>query len=444
MDSWFLQARKLLEPLKRSRPLSALAAETTLDRVVAAEAELEEGGAPLGATFDFVLRLGRALLSFGLPAQRLEEALSRVGQALGLTIDCFSTPTALIVTASDGERAHTRLVRLEPGDTDLERLSALHDLVARVERRELSPADGSARIAKILARPSRHGEATLVLACGVVSGASAILLGGGAADVVPALSLGVLVGVLARLATRVATLGRLLPALAAAVTTLLARVIGLAGVPVDESVLVLSSVLVLLPGFTLTIATMELATANLVSGTSRLVGGLSTLVQLGFGVALGHRVAELLPELSAAAPEPGPEWLVLAAHALAALAFTILLRAAPRDIPAIVLGAAVSVAGARLGRAWLGPEIGAFLGATCIGLVAHVYARMEDRPVLLLLTPGILMMVPGSVGFLSVSSMLAADVVSALEIAFRMVLILTSLAAGVLVATVAVPPRRAL
>jgi uncharacterized membrane protein YjjB (DUF3815 family) len=55
-----------------------------------------------------------------------------------------------------------------------------------------------------------------------------------------------------------------------------------------------------------------------------------------------------------------------------------------------------------------------------------------------------LMLVPGSVGFLSVSSMLEADVVAALETAFRMILIATALAAGVLVASVAIPPRRPL
>ena len=441
MNSWFLQARRRIGPIRHGGPLDA---ESTLDRLVAEDAEGDPAGPRLGPALEFILRLGRALLSQGVPAQRLEESLRRVGEALGLTIDCFSTPTALIVTATDGKRSRTRVVRVEPGDTDLERLSALHHLVGRVERRELSASDGSSRIARILARPPRYRAATAVIASGLASAGSAILLGGSAADVLPALSLGTLVGFMARAATRVPTLGRILPAIAALVTTLLARAIGLAGAPVHEPVLVLSAVLALLPGFTLTVATLELATANMVSGTSRLVGGLSTLVQLGFGVALGHRIAQLLPELAAAPPASSPEWLVLVAHGVVALAFTVLLRAAPRDVPAILFGAAVSVIGARLGRAWLGPEIGAFLGATAIALVAHAHARFRDRPALLLLTPGMLMLVPGSVGFLSVSSMLDSDVVAALETAFRMILIATALAAGVLVASVAVPPRRAL
>lgn len=443
MDSWFLQARKIIVPLPR-RMLRGLGAESTLDRLVDEDAAGAPGDAGADEAFDFVLHLGRALLSFGLPAQRLEDALTRVGKALGHTLECFSTPTALVVTLGDGTQHRTRVVRLEPGETDLERMSALHALVGRVERHEVSAEEGSERIEKILARPPRYREATTVLAFGLASAASAVLLGGGVADLLPALALGALVGVLSRLSPRVPALGRILPALAALATTLVARAFAIAGIGVHEPALVLASVIVLLPGFTLTIATMELATANLVSGTSRLVGGLATLVQLGFGVALGHRIALLLPHVGSPSAGPSPEWLVLPAYALAALSFTVLLRAAPRDLPWIMVGAAVSVAGARIGRAWLGPELGAFLGATLIGLASHVYARVKNRPVLLMLTPAILLLVPGSVGFLSVSSMLAADVVTALETAFRMFLIATSLAAGLLVATLAVPPQRAL
>ena len=100
--------------------------------------------------------------------------------------------------------------------------------------------------------------------------------------------------------------------------------------------------------------------------------------------------------------------------------------------------------GARLGKLWLGPELGALIGAIVIGVWSHVWARHFDKPTLLLLTPGILMLVPGSVGFLSVASMVEADITGALQTGFRMLLIATSLAAGVLIATVAVPPRRAL
>lgn len=446
MDGWILQTSKWLAPLRRGRDASARrrSAETTLDQLVRGQATEDPASNELRDAFQLSMRLGRALLSFGLPAQRLEDALQRVAAALGFGIDCFSTPTALIVTFSDETRRMTRVVRAEPGDTDLERLSALHALVGRVERRELSAAEASRRLDVILARPPRYRGPIVVAAYGLVSASAAVLLGGGIGDLGPAVGLGVLVGLLASASRRVPTLGRIMPALATLAATLIARAVHLAGVPVHEPVLVLASVIMLLPGFTLTIATVELATANVVSGTSRLVGALATLVQMAFGAALGARVAQQLATPPEIAAWSTPAWMTWVGYGFAVLGFAVVLRVKPRDVPAVVVMSALAVGAAQLGRAWLGPEIGAFLGALVIGLASHVHARTMDRPVLLLLTPGILMMVPGSLGFLSVSSMLQSDVVTSLETAFRMILIATSLAAGLLVATVAVPPRRAL
>lgn len=419
-------------------------AETTLDRLVSDEPEEDPDRAELGATFGLLVRVARALLGFGLPAHRVESALGRLAEALGYRVDALCTPTGMMVTLSDGHRRQTRVVRTEPGGNDLERLGALHRLVDRVERHELAPAEASARLDKILGRPERYGHLAVVASTAAASGASAALLGGGPGDLLPALALGALVGVMLRLAGRSATFARVLPAVAALLTSLLARLFAATSDGVHESILVIAAVIVLLPGFTLTVATMELASAHVVSGTARLVGAFATLVQLGFGVALGHRIATWLPAPPAAGPAPDIGWLVPAAYVVAGLAFCVKLKAAPRDIPWVVLATLFAAGGASLGNLWLGPELGALLGATVIGLLAHAYARKAHRPALLMLTPGILILVPGSLGFLSVESMLESDVLAAAETAFRMILIATSLAAGVLVASVAIPPKRSL
>jgi uncharacterized membrane protein YjjB (DUF3815 family) len=67
-----------------------------------------------------------------------------------------------------------------------------------------------------------------------------------------------------------------------------------------------------------------------------------------------------------------------------------------------------------------------------------------DRPVALTLVPGTLLLVPGSLGFLGFSSLLGADASGAVEALFRTVLVAVSLASGTLVATLAVPPGRAI
>lgn len=438
MPSAFHVTERWIAPLRRG-----LRADTTLDDVVTAEAEDDPERVELAGAFGLLQELGRVLLGYGLPAQRLEEALGRLADALGLRLDCFSTPTALILTLDDGERARTRVVRAEPGEVDLERLGALHALVGRVERGELSPAEAARRVPRIVARAARYPTWASVAASTLVAAVSSILLGGAVHDIGPATVLGLMVGLLGLVARRAPTFARLLPAVAAALATFGARAFGLA-LPVHEPILALSAVVALLPGFTLTVASMELATANLVSGASRLAGAIATLLQLGFGAALGHHLAEALPAGLASSAPPLPEGAIWAAHAFGAVAFGVLLRAGPRDLPAIVGAALIGVASARLGRLGLGPELGALAGGVTLGVLAHLHARHFDRPALLLLSPSVMLLVPGSLGFLSVASMLEADVIEALQTGFRMTLVATSLAAGVLMASVAVPPRRAL
>ena len=57
--------------------------------------------------------------------------------------------------------------------------------------------------------------------------------------------------------------------------------------------------------------------------------------------------------------------------------------------------------------------------------------------------PGTLVLVPGSIGFRSITAMLENQVVSGLETAFRVLLIAMSLVAGLLMANLVMPrPRK--
>src|SRR5687768_16954884 len=76
-------------------------AGTSLDSLVRGDALAEHAGDDLDASFAFVVRLARALLGCGMPANRVEEALFRLAAALELQVDSFCMPTALIVSLSD-------------------------------------------------------------------------------------------------------------------------------------------------------------------------------------------------------------------------------------------------------------------------------------------------------------------------------------------------------
>jgi uncharacterized membrane protein YjjB (DUF3815 family) len=75
---------------------------------------------------------------------------------------------------------------------------------------------------------------------------------------------------------------------------------------------------------------------------------------------------------------------------------------------------------------------------------SNLYARKFNRPAAVPLVPGIILLVPGSIGFGSLSRFIERDVVSAIETAFNMGLVAVALVTGLLVANLVVPPRETL
>lgn len=399
------------------------------------------GGASTSA--DFVEKLGRALHRYGTPAHRLEEALSLVSRRLGLDGQFFSTPTAIFATFGRTER--TRLMRVEPGEVNLEKLS-------QVDRDLDSLIDGSLEVDEAVERldavediPQRYGPVVTTVAYAAASGSASSFFGGGLPEVAAASFIGLLIGLLAILVPRVPSIGRLFELLASLTAAWVAAAVTATGWPVAMSVVTIAGLIVLVPGFTLTTAMTELATRNLVSGSSRMAATLVMFFTIGFGVTLGGRLAELvfgtLPE---ATPTPLPAWSVGVALVVAAAAFTVLFRARPRDLGWIIAASFLAYFGSRVGARWLGPELGALVGAIGIGVGGNLHARWLRRPAAVTQVPGLMLLVPGSIGFRSVNALVREDVLSGVQAAFAMVLVATALAVGLLIANVLVPPRRAL
>jgi uncharacterized membrane protein YjjP (DUF1212 family) len=395
------------------------------------------------AAIAFVLRLGRALHTHGYPAPDLEDALGAASRRLGLVGQFFSTPTSLFAAFGEDRGQRTYLSRVEPGDVNLGRLADLDAVAREVCSERLSPAEGSARVEAILARPAPFRRLARTLAYGVASAAACRLLGGGAAEVALAAVLGVVTGLLALVTRKKAGGSGLFELTAAAVVSALAYAAGGIGLKVAAPLATLGGLIVLLPGFSLTIAMAELAARHLASGTARMAGAFMVFIGITFGVAAGREISETLVGISPqAVPAAFAGWTLYVAVIVIALSFMVLLRAQPRDAPWILLSSVIGYAGASLGGALIGGQLGAFPGALAVGLASSAYERVLQRPALVPLVPGVLLLVPGSIGFRSFALLLDQQVVIGVDAAFTMLMTATSLVAGLLLAEIVFPPRR--
>jgi uncharacterized membrane protein YjjB (DUF3815 family) len=368
----------------------------------------------------FVLELGRALHRAGHPAQRLEDMLGAISDRLGLfNHQFFSTPTSIMASFGPIGRQRTHMLRVAPGEVNLGTLAALEQVALEVAQGRMSPVEG------------------------VVSGAATQFLGGGVHEVAVAALLGLALGVLALGTRGRPRLGRVFEPVAAFVVS--AGALGLARAIAPLSVLIatLGGLIVLLPGLTLTVAMSELATRNLASGTARISGAFMTFLAIAFGVALGNRVGgAVFGVLPAAASAPLPAWSAYVAVVAAGLGFVVVLRAEPRDAFWIVAIGALGVIGGRAGAATMGVELGTFAGALAVGLAGSAYERLKRRPAAVVSVPGILLLVPGSVGFRGLTSLIERQAVAGIETIFSMILTVVALVAGLLIAAAVIPERR--
>jgi len=389
---------------------------------------------------NFALTLGRALHTYGYPAHRLEDALSQVCQSLGARGQFFSTPTSLFASFGEGASQRTYHLRVEPGEVDLGKLSRLDGVRAAVARGARSAAEGAREVEGIVAAAPLYPAWLTTMCFALASGSAARFFGGGVREIGAGGAIGLVIGALALAAGKSPALRRVFEPVAAAVAALLSGVAASRVPSLSPYVATLAGLIVLIPGFSLTVAMAELAMRHLVSGTARLAGAAMTFLAIAFGVtAVATLASRLLGPAPVITPLALPEWTLFVAVLVAPLAFTVLLRAEPRDAPPILVAAALAFFCARAGAFLLGPGLGAFGGALAVALFGNLFSRLTGRPPVVAVVPGILLLVPGSLGFRSLSSLLAQDTLSGLAAAFDMILVAVSLAMGLVFANALLP-----
>lgn len=400
--------------------------------------------AAAGAAIDLMVRLARALHAYGTAAHVLEAALHRVARRLGLEAQFFATPTSVFAAFGAGAEQRLVLERLEPGEVDLGKLTDLDRLIDELVAGDLGAEEASARLSAIVERPARYGPVLTTVAYAAASASAARFFGGGWNEMAAAGAVGLVLGLLAALLGRSETGRRLFEPLGATAAAALATLLAVATGSVSAFVVTLAGLIVLVPGLTLTVALRELATRNLVAGSSRLAGAVTVFITIAFGVAFGGRAVEAL---LGAPPPVAPVPLGLPADALAlavsAAALTVLFRARPADLGWVLAAGALALTAGRAGTAFLGPELGALLAALAVGVGANLFARLARRPAAVMQVPALVLLVPGSIGFRSLSALLERETVAGVQTAFSMLLIAIALVTGLLLANAVVRPRRA-
>lgn len=393
----------------------------------------------------FLVELARALGTYGTSSNRLEEVIAVCAHDLGLSAQTFNTPTSVFVSVENQDGYSTYLARVHPGEADLSKLMELDRLFNRVIVNQLTPLQGVAEIQRIVDAPPRYPGWMIVVCFGVISGCAGHFLGGAIKEMIASALIGFVVGVLVMFTGKNREFSRLMEFLSGLSAAVISGALAVPFGGYMPTVAAIAGIIILLPGLTLTISMVELATKHVVSGTARLAGAIMVLMVTGFGLVVGQHIVDVLIGPQIVVVSDRLPWFVdIITVLIATCCMAVLFQAPLRYAWVMVVAGMLSFFSARYGTLYLGPEIGVLGAAVVVGVASNLYARIFDRPALTMMLPGLLMLVPGSLGLRSLQLFMDNETVNGVQSTFTVFVIGVALVVGLLLSNVILAPRKVL
>lgn len=397
----------------------------------------------------FIVKLGKMLHKYGTPAFRLEAYLTEVATYLGVRSSFIATPTSItfVLWSDRHEDEYNSAVRLQPGDLDLNSLSRTDELAMELLAGKLTLAQADQQLDVIDALPSPYGKLQTFLAFGLATAAFAMLMGASLAEIAWSGALGLVSFIWCIWATRSKRVNLMLEPVTSFVSGILACAISRYIDPgINIPLIVLSSVIILVPGLALTMGLAELASRNMVSGTARIMDAIMQLFKLYFGAFLGVAIGFTLFGENQYQPATSlPYWATWLAVLLLGVALIAIFRTRRRHV-LWGLTASFVAYGATVGSAMvMDQSLSTFVGAFALGIFSNLFTRLVNQPATIVAMHGLIVLVPGSKTYIGLNSFISGkSFVQADHIGQEVFIIFMSLVAGLIFANVVLPTKKAL
>ena len=333
---------------------------------------------------------------------------------------------------------------MNPSAINLGNTAELYDMGHCLLDGEISAEQAYSRLRNW--QPKQPYALWLQIVCwGLTGGAVAVMLSASWAGIVAAASCCALLGLLVTQAGESLREGGL-EAIAALFSTFLVFALNKFLPGLDVFVIIMSSLIVLIPGLGLTIAVNELSTDHLASGSARLAGALVTLLKLSLGVLIGTVIVGWFgwstePALTAQLAEP-PDWFRWPALLAASFSFAVLFSARRKEFHIAMLAAIISYVVSRIGVAAGGLEFGVLLASMTVAILANLYGRVFKQTGALIRVPGVILLVPGTIGYHGATALFLDGGVDLTDTTLLALRLLISLVGGLLFGNTLLPPRR--
>ncbi|CAO3699135.1 unnamed protein product [Rhizopus stolonifer] len=408
----------------------------------------------------FLRKLCRALMMYGCPAHRLEYAMRQVSSTLGVDSEYVFIPNVMLMTFYDAttHTTETHFIRQSPG-FEMHRLSDIYRLEKLVAYGEVSVDEALEFIDRVYEQPPIYSKWLQPLVYSMASFSGCVLFYGGRwKEGGVAAALGMLFAVNELCSTVVSSLQPIWEITLCVLIGFVAR-----GVQRYEFCFVpiaFSSFIVVLPGYPMTVAIIELGSRQLVSGVVRMVYAVIYSFLLGYGVSLGSSlyvamdknattvISEQCKIASSASTciSSESQWYNFLLVPLFGVTYCVYLKAKLPRWPIMLIFASVSYIINYSLSCWaLAPsQILQIVPAFSVGLFGNLVAKFTGKMTFDAVLLGIFYLVPSGLGVKAALGLFGgSDDVGNQGAGFALVMIETSIgiALGLFLATLLVYPK---
>ena len=376
--------------------------------------------------------LGAAMIATGQAAHEIESELIEVADRLGYPqLQIAVSPTGLILSLRSGDPATYESVS---GSVRLDQAGEVRRIRHQLASQELEPADALGQLSTLRARPARYSVWVVRLAWVMMSLGIALILQPGWANAALVVVCSVLVYALMAVAKQARVLASLLPTVAAFVVTTIVFVAAGKGWIEGPLRTLLPPLAPLLPGALIVTGMSELAAGHMQAGTSRLSYGFVQLGLFAVGLIAATTVLQVPTEMMSNVRIDNIGWWAAPMGLLLIALGICLMESVELSLAPWVLLVLLAAFGAQLGGHALGSAaIGGFFGAIAASLGASLVERIRPQTArLVLFLPAFWLLVPGSLGLIGVTT-LVADPSRAIETGLEVATVICTIALGLLV-----------
>lgn len=381
----------------------------------------------------FIISLAESIHQNGIPAHRLENTMQMICESIGVGAEFSATPEILLISFSSDGSSKTHMKKCRGSDLNFEKMTLLDQLIEKVMKGQLSIAAAKEELERINTLPKRYTALINILSIGVSTSSAACLFGGGWVEMMVSGIIGIMIGILMELLAFLPNLSRLAALFSATFAIFFAKWSVVWAGEYSIEIATITGLILLIPGFTLSLSVTELANGHAQSGTVRFSNALVTFVMIGVGIGLGNNLAaQLVLSPSPIQFSEVPKWMSYIAIALVPAGFVVLFKAQIKHYHWMLLSCITSYYSVSYFSSFNIGELSVFFAAFSLGLVCNSLSRLMKQPVTLMLIPGIILLVPGSIGFKSINALVNDQTLNGIESAFSTLVSAASLTAGLL------------